>query len=178
MIDLVLIIVDGCDGSGKTTLSKMISERLKLPVIHPFHNVFVQTNEQISLWAQSQYVTIKQLHEATKFDCIFDRFYSTEWVYNYFKHRNYDTSYLNDIDDYFSKQDCFYCYLHPNAETVLARMIEKDEKWVPQKMESVECLLKWYGKFFDWTHMIKFSVETDTLSKDECVEKILKMVSK
>lgn len=171
----MLLMLEGPDGSGKSTLARMLSSKMKIPYVHP---VRAENGEDIPLWAKSQWETLTQLHKATKFNCIFNRMYASEWVYNFFMRRNCDVTYLNDIDEYFSKQDCFYCYLRPDEHTILHRMIAKKEEWVPQKIESAKCLLKWYDKFFDWTKMTKFVVDTSKTTEEECVDKIAKMVSK
>jgi thymidylate kinase len=169
------LFVEGPDGSGKSTLARMLSTKMKIPYIHP---VRAENGSDIPLWAKSQWETLTQLHKVTKFNCIFNRSYASEWVYNYFMKRNSDISYLNDIDEYFSSQDCFYCYLRPDEHTILHRMISKKEEFVPIKLESAECLLKFYDKFYEWTKLPKFMIDTSRMSEEECVEKILKFISK
>lgn len=171
----MILFCEGADGSGKSTLVRMLSAKMKIPYIHP---VRAEKSEDIPLWAKSQWETLMQLHKSTGFECIFNRMYASEWVYNYFMKRNSDILYLDSIDEYFSKHDCFYCYLRPNAETILNRMIAKKEEFVPVKIESAQCLLKYYDKFYEWTRLPKFIIDTSKMTEEECVEKIMKFISK
>jgi len=78
------IIVEGPDGTGKTTFCKLLGEQLGYPVVK---FPLVQPDRGMSPWAKTQHyinefeVTCNRLYQDGKAKHIFDRSYLSTWVY-------------------------------------------------------------------------------------------------
>lgn len=98
----MLIIFESEDKTGKTTIANMLAEELGINYLK-LNNISVVENEKIdnaiSISTHSQLETFTQLFEKGLIkDAILDRFHISELVYNELLNRNYDLSYISDIE--------------------------------------------------------------------------------
>lgn len=75
----MIIIVEGIDRIGKTTLCNKISEVTKIP-IHKYNGI-IPYSEMKNKQETDKMLSLIQLVEETKTDIIFDRFHLTDCVY-------------------------------------------------------------------------------------------------
>lgn len=111
----MIIIVEGIDRVGKSTLCKMIEKELKISV-HKYNGI-VPYNKMKNIEETDKILNSLQLVEELKGNIIFDRLYFTDYVYGILE-RNYDvieaSKNFEKIDSKISNiNDVFLIYVLP-----------------------------------------------------------------
>lgn len=99
----MIIIVDGIDRVGKTTLCNMLSEALNYPVGKD-DSRYANTYDDMLINAEKDNTFVNLIEQGCLKDVIFDRFHFTEYVYGCID-RGYTNHYMIDIDERLGKLD-------------------------------------------------------------------------
>ena len=120
----MILILEGADLVGKTTLAKELSQRLCIPQTGIWIDL---DNPKPSIISVSK--TLKLLVQNSKPDIIFDRFFISEWVYS--KLNNREGDYLKDlIDEWAQVDDLFIFILFAKNDILINRYeIRGDERF-------------------------------------------------
>lgn len=104
----MIIVVEGIDRVGKTTLCKKLSEKTGYPI---FKNqpVFREREQSTEIELMNQLVSIA---EYTAVDMILDRFHLSEFVYGYIN-RGYVNGSVMSIDERLSKLGAWLIVVSP-----------------------------------------------------------------
>lgn len=112
----MIIVIEGADGAGKTTLAAELSQRLGIGVYKfrgkgPLHGGSVVDNQ----YADEALMT---LLEATRSDVIFDRSFPSEWAYGRVFKREFDVERIAALDERLAKLDhlCVFLRWYKDAE--------------------------------------------------------------
>ena len=93
----MIIIVDGIDRVGKTTLCNMLSEALNYPVGKD-DSRYAKTYDDMLINAEKDNTFVNLIEQGCLDNVIFDRFHFTEYVYGVID-RGYYNLYMQDIDE-------------------------------------------------------------------------------
>jgi thymidylate kinase len=96
----VIVIVEGADGSGKTTLCKALHAALDVPIYKPTRTPMDGTltvrESQAADWAAIHMAQV--LIDSTGTDLILDRSFPSEWVYGQVYGRTIDDMQVQNLD--------------------------------------------------------------------------------
>lgn len=111
----MIIIVEGIDRVGKTTLCNMLNEEFNIP-IHKYRGL-IKYNKMDNTEETDKTLGLIQLLKETKSSIIFDRTYFSDFVYGMFE-RNYNIDIAVDnfriVDDAIAElDDVFLIYVLP-----------------------------------------------------------------
>lgn len=168
----MLIIFDGVDKSGKSTLAKKLSEMLNIPYIK-LNNISVKENEEIkdgiSIATHSQLETVTQLYEkGVMKNAILDRFYPSEVVYSKLFNRNYDIQYIKQIERRF-KQCNDVIFVHTKCHYSILKKRWNNEKLL-NKENHLKHLISLYDNFYQETELDVIEIDT---SKHEDISLVM-----
>lgn len=106
------IIIEGCDGTGKSTIAKHISERLEM-----FY------------WHESQPRTFDQYcHMLRAGNFVYDRFCFGQFVYNAPEERKMSFEELQElVTEVFPETDTILLYVDAKTGTIIDRLIARGE---------------------------------------------------
>src|SRR5690554_4663900 len=150
----MLLIFEEADRSGKTTLATKLSEELEIPYIK-LNNINIKNNEEIkngiSISTHSQLETVTQLYEKGVIKhAILDRFHASEIVYSKLFNRNYDLSYIEQIENRLSKfNDVILIRTRCNLPSLKKRW--ENEKLIDKN--HLEKLIELYDVFYKTTKL-------------------------
>lgn len=124
----MIIIVEGIDRVGKTTLCNKLHEEFNIPIYK--HNGIIPYNKMDNFEETDKMIYVKEFIELTNISLIFDRFHLTDFVYGIIE-RKYNSSIAVDnfrlIDDELSKiNDVFLIYVLPTDIKESSRQHGKD----------------------------------------------------
>jgi thymidylate kinase len=148
-----VIIVEGVDKVGKSTIAKELSKAMKIPYFK--YNIFNYWDkgqfEQATYFDQPYLV---ELLKQTKYSIIIDRAYPSEFAYAPVFGRNYDEEFLKKIDEKFAELQAvvILCFKYNNNK--------KDEK-VP--LEKYKEILDRYLKFITWSKCRVILLDTTSM---------------
>ena len=97
-----IIIIDGHDKAGKSTIAAALSKRLKIPV---FKRTNVKKNYDFVIDLFYSIESYLQFLEQTKYSVIFDRLYPSEYAYSQVFNRMTSREKIYEIDERFSQLD-------------------------------------------------------------------------
>jgi len=136
-----LIILEGFDGTGKTTLGKQIAYDFDIPYI----DLFYPKSNYDKQYLTSKGITIDRYHQdfyfyevwnRTRFEAVMDRSAISDFAYN-----NYDKKLFKTWLHHFfgiHKEDILLIYLHTDILTIMHR----DKQWTDKK--HIERILRKY----------------------------------
>jgi len=161
----MLIIFEGPDKTGKTTLAMRLSKDLDIPYIK-LNNINIKENDKIlngiSISTHSQLETVVQLHENGLLkDAILDRFHISELVYSKLYDRKYDNQYIKNIDErlnQFNDVILVKTYCYPAA---------LKKRWSNEKLLNLDSLNR-VVKYYEQANSSLPTIKIDT-SEDEDV---------
>ena len=124
-----IVILEGHDKSGKSTIATALSEQLNIPIFKVVRNKY-WWDPEINL----KYLTegITQFIEQTKTSVILDRWVPSDYMYSKLFNRpiNYDT--IFNIDERLSKLNTTIIYCHKNKEAF--EFDEEDKEFINMTM--------------------------------------------
>jgi thymidylate kinase len=111
----MIVILEGADLVGKTTLANALSNRLHIPQT----GIWIDLNcPQPAVVSVSK--TLRMVIQALHPDIIFDRSFLSEWVYSKIKNREYN--YINELIAEWEKvNDLFLIILYANDDVLKKR---------------------------------------------------------
>jgi thymidylate kinase len=161
----MLVVFEGCDKSGKSTLSQKFADATEIPLIK------IKMGKSRQFWethiqaiSETVYHVMKCL--GTKVDMVLDRFIISDDVYvNVFNREPLD--YFKPYEDF---KDVIFIYCCPTLETILGR-VDREEKIINEQ-ELVKLYNEYYKQFQVYAkHYPVLTLDTGALSIDECLLK-------
>jgi thymidylate kinase len=118
----MIIILEGADLVGKTTLANAMSSRLHIPQT----GIWIDLNHpQPAVISVSK--TLKMVIQVLQPDIIFDRSFMSEWVYSKIKNREHE--YINDlIEEWKVVNDLFLVILYAKDDVLKQRFEVRGDK--------------------------------------------------
>jgi thymidylate kinase len=112
-----MIIVTGCDNSGKTTLVKHINEKFGIPIADRFSPLPPRTPSDWQKWYQWVLDNIERKEQV-----VYDRFLIDEFVYGPILRGSYNISFLQiaQLADALIMKQPLYIYTCPSPEYILS----------------------------------------------------------
>jgi len=168
----MIIILEGNDNTGKTTIGKILSQKLTIPYYHqtPEELKLKDLNSQeISLWAAAKFKTLVDLPLLNQIDLILDRFYLSEEVYSKVLKRKKLIDFY-EIEDKLMNADVFLILLVAPSEILIKRGItEFDPSTINEISEN-------YIKTFKESRLPKIKIDTSVLTPEEIVNRIINWI--
>lgn len=106
----MIILIEGPDKAGKTTLVNMLSERLNMPVYKESYTPL--DGKHVADSQNEDSAIMNMLISLDSPDLIMDRFYPSEYAYGVGLDRTFDVRSVFELDNSFSKLDHLCVYLH------------------------------------------------------------------
>lgn len=151
------IIIDGVDKVGKSTVCKLLSEKLGIRLIKMQNmSEHLKTNPELASQAFNE-----SLYNFKDLDFIMDRGYPSSIIYSDLFRRNYNLSYVNE----------WVKEMKPKVFILIGEPRSKDE-FVDENQQAI--LMSMYFDFSvdrDWKR-----IEVDDKTPDQVVEEILKQL--
>lgn len=147
----MIIIVEGIDRVGKTTLCNMISKEFGISVFKnkSFYGKCIGKETEIELINQ-----LINFVKCVNCDVIFDRLHLTEFVYGLWS-RNYANTDIMKIDEKLSKMKCLLIYVKPTDIDESSKQHGSDLQFYDTSFEAI----------FKNSKIKKFSCDYNTLSE-------------
>ena len=125
---MVVILMEGSDLCGKSTIAKELAKRLKIP----YYKGKGPTNIQASIKdrAIAELNQITDFLEQTNHSVVIDRNYLSEWVYGSVFHREIDEAHLKEIDDKYSKMDAVNIIVTASDEVLEKRFEKRGDRMI------------------------------------------------
>ena len=119
----MIIILEGADLTGKTTLANRLSTRLQLPIVRPWIYLAHPKPSVLSV-AKTLHLLFSHIHP----DIIYDRFFFSEYVYARVlgRERDYVAAL---IQEWASISGVFLVHLTASDETIQSRYVEREGDW-------------------------------------------------
>lgn len=133
------IVIEGCDGTGKSTLAEYLCKRLNL-----------------YYWHESAPRTLEEYKQMLiPGGVVFDRFCFGQFVYNTPDERKLSEEELKELIQFFKETQTLLLYVDAHTEVIVSRLIERGEgskdqmcdmdKWVKNIRGTYESLLRRSG---------------------------------
>ena len=120
----MLVIVEGVDRVGKTTLCTRLSEHLHIPIFKE-ELYTCGKNWKADLVTEQLHAVIR-LHKQLRFNLICDRFHLSELVYGYLE-RGYENKYMMELDKEMALDSILLFVKHSRPWEVQAKEHGKDQ---------------------------------------------------
>lgn len=120
------IVIEGCDGTGKSTIAKHLCDRLDL-----------------QYWHESQPRTFDEYKQMLEYGgFVFDRFCFGQFVYNTPEQQKMSFEELKTLlRDVFPKTGTILLYVDAHTDTIIQRMLKRgegDEKIIPEMIKYIK----------------------------------------
>ena len=157
----LVILVDGIDCSGKSTLVESLGKKFPGIVIKPNYRPKDKSDKEISKYKRHAYAVMEFINQNRKdLFIILDRFYSSELVYSKVK-RKYDAfddmSYTR-IERSLASLPHLYIYCAPSKEVIIERLKTRGDDYINEK--DVDKLYQRYEYFYENTKLTKIKIDT------------------
>lgn len=107
----MIILVEGIDRVGKTTLCKILSDRFGFPISKDDTRYYGSHNN-VDINTEKDNTFVNLIEQGCIDNVIFDRFHLTEYVYSYIE-RGVKNDAMIDIDNRLSKLDVLLIFVLP-----------------------------------------------------------------
>lgn len=156
----MLIIVEGCDKSGKTTLSNALIKKFPGLVIKITDRPKDASPQQRNKIKGHYREVLSLVSQSKKFEFIFlDRFYPSEMVYSV--KRGYEAMEdkdLQDIEKVVKSMDHLLVFCNPGKDAIIERIRKEADDYVTEEEDLL--MLGRYQHFFERTSLNKIEVDT------------------
>lgn len=163
----MIIIVDGIDRVGKTTICEKLSKSLGYPISKDDTRYYGK-HDNINVNTEKDNTFVNLIEQGCLTDIIFDRFHLTEYVYGKVE-RGYKNMYMYDIDERLAKRnDTVLILVQPvnveecsilHGRNLSLHKIEFDKFFIDSKMQKCMCNMYTYDKVYDFIRRL-IDVET------------------
>jgi len=154
---MVVLIIEGCDLSGKSTAIEKISKYFKDGfLIKNLYKPVNSADEKI----YNQYWSIINVIDKLQVDfLILDRFFPSQAVYSYLRGEDeMDSDLIKDIDYYCARNNFLYVYLDTPVHELEHRFDIRGDEHI--KKDDLSLLSERYDKFWAQTEMRKIKINT------------------
>ena len=162
----MIIIVEGIDRVGKTTLCNLLSEELGYPIFKD--SVFKEYSgtHHKPIYFEKLLSCINMLKCVD--NIIVDRFHLTEFVYGHFN-RHYINDDITKIDGYLSTMNCLLILVEPES-------LDRLEISSKEHGSSLSGHYHWFKEVFK-NSRIKLKLNTDFNSFDQAMSQIKELIN-
>jgi thymidylate kinase len=163
----MVIIIEGADLVGKTTLAEELSMKINVPQTGIWIDL---NNPKPAVISVSK--TLNQIIQAIKPDIIFDRSFISEWVYSKIKNR--EDEYLKDlINDWKQHDNLFLFNLFAKDEVLRQRYKSRGDKLF--SLDEVLKANELYQKLYDYisNHITCILIDVSEMTTEEQVDHII-----
>ena len=170
----MLIIIEGHDKAGKTTLAERLSKELNIPNFK--HHRFTDKddwNSKVDFMGEIEYNTLKHI-DFSKVDLIVDRFFMSNLLYNEYYDRGYDNSYIGNIYKDFPKENVIYVNVSTPNSTLDQRYKDSPDEFIP--LMQIKNLRDKYNQNYSFLKYSKMNIEL--INIDDQIGSILDQISK
>ena len=167
----MIIILEGVDKTGKTTIANFLSKERNIPIYHPL-KPFKPTEVHIRQ-IEGEYIAITKLIKLIDFDLICDRFHYSQYVYPIIK--GHFDQFVNETFckvDRELKDKAIVFYLFGDEETLTSR-IQEEEKDYELDREKLSKYLYHYQEALARSELKSIPIDTTKMS----LEKTVKLIS-
>jgi thymidylate kinase len=166
----IIIILEGHDKSGKTSIAKVLSEKIKVPIFKVVRNKYDWDKEANLKYGTEQ---ITQFLQQTGASVILDRWHPSDFMYSKLFGRTVDLKKINGIDRRLSQLDAviIYCYKHQDNYEV----DEEDKDFVnPSMYGKMTSLYQQYASLYSQCRYIFLNTSDKNLDKQlKAIKKLL-----
>lgn len=167
-----IILCEGVDRSGKSTLAKALSTELSIP--------YYKNSIERSQKRKSETKTMTRFAVPYLFDfldqvfceCIMDRNWPSEFAYGQVENRDIDLEDIRFVDDYFAE--------HFNGAIIICyRSDYTREDFIDEltPFENIQALIEKYKEFATWTHCKNvFLLDTTNKTVEEQMQIVLQFL--
>jgi len=163
-----IIILEGCDGAGKTNIAENLSKILQIPVFKPYGQDIMRKANNPELVKNKIYegIIVSKILWLTNSSLIFDRYYPSEFVYSRVFGRPFYENELKEVDIAFSALGSLIvvCYKN-NLDDYKDEIIDKKYAF---------SLMNIYDEFLEWTNCKKLKLNTTDHDINREVHEIMK----
>jgi thymidylate kinase len=160
------IMIEGPDGAGKSTIAKLLSEKIKIPILEMYTNrhIFETCIEECSEVFNR---TLAQLKDVS---FILPRGFISSLVYSKVYKRTYDLSYIKKISAILNPR---VAYLYVDKDIIRRR---KKDEFTNDKIFDI---IDGYEQFFSTVSNMKdyslhvATIDTSLLTIDQTLEKVI-----
>jgi len=172
---MTIIIIEGCDLSGKTYAIERIAKRLNSGFIlkNTFKPKFKDDSEKLykHYW---EIIDLIDHHSGTNPDeiIILDRFFPSQAVYSYLRGEDeFDSDKINQLDIHAFRHSYLFIYVETDIEILRLRYLERGDEHID--ITDLAQIKERYDNFFAKTKMTKIAINTQ---KDDWLENILRWI--
>jgi len=127
----MLIIIEGPDLVGKTTLALRLAEQFRIPIFkHHKISSKKEWKNTVDFIGHVTYDILKQI-DFSKNNLIIDRFFVSNKVYNKFYYRPYDILYLKTLYEDFPTDNIIYIQLTATDNVLIERFKIRSDPYIP-----------------------------------------------
>lgn len=166
----MLIILEGVDRVGKSTIATRLSNVLNIPIFHPL-KPFKPTEVHIRQ-IEGEYYAIAKLNILMKFNLICDRFHYSQYVYPKVKcqYDEWIEKMFYDIEKLLESKAVVF-YLYGDIGTILKR-INAEETDFELERKKINEYFNYYEEVFTKSKLDIIKLDTTKLTLEETAEKI------
>lgn len=165
----ILIAFSGPDLSGKSTLIRIVSEKLDVPVYQ--HIAFKNKREwrkKVDFMGKVEYELLSKIDFA-KTNLLVDRFLPDTIIYPRIFKRKVDISYINVSKD-FSKNVALV-YVRADWDIIEKRYKERKDRFI--KLKELKKLYDAYEEYFKAPPILTFKIDTSSRTPEDCARDLL-----
>jgi thymidylate kinase len=164
----MIIILEGADLTGKTTLADHLSAHLNMPIVRPWIHLAYPKPSVISV-ARTLHHLFCHIHP----DVIYDRFFFSEYVYAQVMGREHE--YVSDlIREWASVLGMYLVCLTASDETLESRYAARDGDWYVS-LPQIRAIKDAYAELLAIlpTTIPTLSLDTSQLSPDAAADEVI-----
>lgn len=164
----LVLLMEGTDRSGKSTIGKMVAERLQIPYFKFARDKeALSGSEMTSMMLKYADPYFCDFLKQTKTSVVIDRHYPSEWVYSHALGRSTDEERIRETDRLFSEI--------PTTVVIMKRksyvgVVDDDSRLDSDRLEMIS---KKYSDFAKWSKCTVIELEFDSWDPDEMAHKVI-----
>ncbi len=164
----LVLIMEGADRSGKSTVGKLLAEKLNIPYFKYSRDKEALTGSNMtSLMLRISDPYVVEIFKQTKQSVVIDRQYPSEWVYSQALGRETDEKGIRASDALFAEIPAIVIVLKRKS---YAGVTDDDPRLGADMLESIS---RKYDEFAKWSKCRVLTFEFDEWNPDKMVTEIL-----